>query len=703
MSAQHATRDDSKTFEAQLSSDDHENNHKEVEILLAEMETRLRRSVLKVVRPTLDKVTDMGSRFSAMQRRVDQHETILHQSAAIELEVKKLEEILSVVQDQLAKSSADAREFEAKTDTELTTLGSRTFKCEEHLQTLDNEISKIGRDFDRVWKETKRLQEQHDDSLKSIWHGVNGSLKKTEKAKEELMSDISEQQKVHEKLVEDIFGDGKGLNKVNIDIQALNIAIQPIPFLERQIEDTNARADEMDRNVAKCNSTCASMTQAFNDVRHSVDARLAGYDDSNKLVMNKLTAYHASVLKSVRTEFIEEIQASRNLREEIGRFESDTTETCDNIKRTIQEETAKRDSMLKEMTMDIAHIELRSKKDRAHLDRDLARVEQETQFAQEISESAFSGIDYLRKVLELALEGEKMSSSLQIQDFADRLGECWLGTPSDSKRKPATTQTAHSLEKLQPHYENSGIERRDFAAESMASLVPLDGMRGLAKLEYLPGAISYEGRQFDRRHFLLHHHRMVSKAKAYLDDFKKHRYAHRGQGSPRRSRSKESAQKSPRKLSNANHPPLEDDGTDHPDASKITLQPSAKGGLGGNTMSGLPKGGSSGSDGSITEEVLVEQLKAMSGSGGFGQRPGSRHQPQAGGSKGFEGFQRIPEAQPSPHAAGLPDDHTSLTLPSIQAGSTIAGDASKVRVGSAQVRQKPVDSALQPPKPQTAR
>jgi hypothetical protein len=334
-------------------------------------------------------------------------------------------------------------------------------------------------------------------------------------------------------------------------------------------------------------------------------------------------------------------------------FERDQKEACEQVAHSLDQEIARVDALHKEIVKDIGEVDARRKKDRIHTDRDLQRVERDAQAAHETSEYASSSLEYLTKVLALVLEGEKMANALHIQEFADRCGECWLASPADAKRKPPATHTAQSLEKLKPNYEHLG---RGMASEDMMSLVPIDAKRGLAKLEYQPGAISYGGSQFDRKGFLLLHHRMLTKARSFLD---------RGPG---QFTSQPVADL--RDVSRA--PQYADDEAEPPEESKITMQPGANGGRGGTELSALPKSGSCIDE--VSEDREPEYLKATgsaghsgggSGSNDVGQRPGSRHQPGARGS-----------------SAGDPSRSQPLRLPDIHGGSRSQGSPRKANQSS---------------------
>lgn len=604
--------------------------HKELEVHLAEMETRLRRAVLKVVRPTLDQAGELTARLVGIEGKVKRHEGLLDFSDELKEEVKNIREFMGVIQEQLNTTDKQARKFEEKTTFEITELRNRATTAESRLDTNEGDIRRSLRDFNRVWEETQRLQLQHDEFSRSVNAKIEIATKKTEQARAELLDLNADMQKQHNDLIEDLFGDNKGLTLLRNDVHVLEVAVEPMPRLEDRIEETLKKVLDLEDQVEASNSTCDGVSGKFDQLEKSVNIQLNDYDQSNKSVMNKLTAYHASVLKSVRTEFVEEIQASKQLREEIGKFEDATATMCRDIHGMIEKEVSRVDALYKELVTDIEDVGKRVNKERLHLNSGLQRVERDAQSAQQVSESNASSMEHIARVLALVLESERMSSALHVQEFADRCTECWLGVPSDAKkRKPPQPYTAQNLDKLSPNFENVS---RSFAGDDMTSVVPIDPKIGLAKLEYLPGAITYGGSHYERKGFLQMHHRMLQKAKGFLD---------RGPenlGPAHLSQPHSNVSPRPSNVSHfiasasAGYP--DKPAAPSPDVV-VVAQPSARGGESGTELPlGPPKIG--GDEVGALEDPKFQALRRQQSTGASfgGQRPGSRHQPQAVGSRG---------------------------------------------------------------------
>mmetsp|Transcript_100204 Transcript_100204/g.188850 ORF Transcript_100204/g.188850 Transcript_100204/m.188850 type:complete len:701 (+) Transcript_100204:129-2231(+) len=572
---------------------------KELEVLIAEMETRLRRAILKIIRPTLDQAAELSSRIADLQRKVEKHDGMLNTTDQLKEEVAKQVQLIQLMGEQIRSCDAQAKAFEHHAGEQLYELRTRLVQVEQRGEEHEGELRKVNRDFQRVWSEIERLQKQHDTDASNIWQGINNGFKKTEKARDELLERIGEAQKQHFDAMEEIFGEGKGITKINNEIHQLFDLVEPVPKVERMVEEVTAMANRIDQRQEICDEFCNEQKQSFIEMKTSVNDRLTSFAEDNNDCMNKLTAYHASILRNVRIEFAEEIGLSRQLREEICKFESQTKDLCEQVNQALADEIARVDALHRELVMDVDDVNQRRKKDRVFLEGAVRSVASEVLTTQECADSLSCGVEHLSKVMGLVLEGERVANALQIQDFADRRAERWLGPPADLQQKAQPTCTAASLEKL-----DRGRDRSN--PEELAIMVPVEPRVGLAKLQYKPGPVSVGSRVYDRQDVLLLHSRLLEKAKSALE---------RGPEFKPPPRDK----------------PLEPEASS---ASIVAMQPGANGGMGGSDIQvPLKIDGKSGEGfGDLEDPKLSAELPRNS-TASSGQRPGSQHQPQAMGSR----------------------------------------------------------------------
>lgn len=337
-------------------------------------------------------------------------------------------------------------------------------------------------------------------------------------------------------------------------------------------------------------------------------------------------------MKSMRMDFHHELAAAKALRDEVTNIETQTHEYCRDIADDLQTEAKRFDSVHKQLTLDFDETKKRGKRERQAQESGMREVKRDMAIQQEVVSSFHASLAYLGRVLGLVLEGERVTSALHVQDYVDRLGERWLGRPEDLDRRAQPAYSAEMLEKMPRKF--PGDVDHISGNPSMHKLVPIDPLKGLAKVGYVPGRISYGGSHFDRQDMLLLHNRLLFKAHLVFE-----------KGPP-----KDPALASLKEMA-ANTMP--------------TGQPSAIGGTGGShgysKLTGRPKktfGDGCSEDPSSTAASTAasfypRQPLSTHGSrqrpGSQGHRPGSTGQPQGTGSRGTE-HGTLGDTEPPPDA-----------------------------------------------------
>jgi len=311
-------------------------------------------------------------------------------------------------------------------------------------------------------------------------------------------------------------------------------------------------------------------------------------------------------MKDIRRDYAEEIDANKTMREEIVNFQRNTDEFCHEISASLKSESRRIDAIHREILQDMDEIQKRRKKDRTGIELELKDTRRQIALEREVSQEVRINVEYLSRIIGLVLEGERLTSAMLVQDFADRSAEKWLSLPVELGRRPQMPQIAESLDQ-QRHREGWNRQRPE--------LVPIDPRKGLVKSEYLPGQVSYQGVVYERKDFLLLQHKLLQKAHGALV---------KG--------------------------PLGDDDSN---VATVSGQPGASGGI---AVGQVPVN-------SIHTKVEEEDEKSKSKpsspgfrrGGGSRQRPGSQGQPQAMGSRGTMSGP-LGETTPPPPPSLLPSE-----------------------------------------------
>lgn len=620
---------------------------KELEVLLAEIENRLRRTVLRIIRPTLDQQVDISSRLETIAIKVDQHESLLDHSDKLTQEVDKQAEIVGVLREQLSLRDEQARNFEKQSVSAIVELRANGADIEVKLEEHGKELQRAHRESIRICDDVGRMQDDHDETVKRIWEGVNSNSKKADNVRDEFATNIAEVHRLHNNLTEELFGDAKGLTKLRSDLAELTKFVSHLPQIEFEVEDLGRKQAQLGLRQDECESFCKKAQASYQDFTSICEGKLSDISEEFRESVNQLVAHHASLMKGVRVDFQHELAAAKSIRDEVTNLETKTHRYCQDIAHDLLNETKRLDSIHVQLTQELDDAKKHRKRERQGNETGFREVKRDMAIQQEVVSSFHGSLAYLSRVLGLVLEGERVTSALHVQDFVDRLGERWLGRPEDSDRRAQAAHTADMLEKMPRRF--PGDTDCISGNPSMFKLVPLDPRQGLAKLGYVPGRISYGGSHYDRQDMLLLHSKLLQKAQTAFE-----------RGPP-----KDPALGPIKELA----------------SFMSTGQPSAIGGTGGSTrILGRPKktfGDGSGADDfsedpkSTAASTGTRQLSTHGSRqrpGSQGHRPGSTGQPQGTGSRGAM-FGSLGDTEPPPGDGYRPEGLGSLAVELIGRGS----------------------------------
>eukprot|EP00927_Polykrikos_kofoidii_P032270 TRINITY_DN27547_c0_g1_i1.p1 TRINITY_DN27547_c0_g1~~TRINITY_DN27547_c0_g1_i1.p1 ORF type:complete len:672 (-),score=142.71 TRINITY_DN27547_c0_g1_i1:285-2300(-) len=478
---------------------------KELEVLVAEMETRIRSMVLKVIRPSLSQVADINGGLEALSTRVKQHDGILLETEKLREEVRKHQEMANVVTEQLDARDRQLRDFEMTINERVSELRLQIQDAEGRLEGAYGDIRKQGRETARIWEEATRLQRNHEETTNKLWDGINASLKRTAKNTEELMEYIKELQRQRDEMVDDLFGENKGLSKIKQDLAILEGAVAPVAEMEGLLQRCCEDVCLLKIQLTRSNNLCSDVKREVAETKKSNEVQLEAIRQDFRFRANQLTAHHAEVMKGIRLDYSEEIAAVRRVRQEIADFQTKTDAQYDDLAKNSVAVSRRLDALHKELTSDIDEVVRRRKRERTTLDAEMKEHRREREAAREFGQMLRANVEFLGRIVRLVLEGERLTSAVLVQDFGDRRAERWLCMPADAGRRP------------QPFSVESLADEPSAAYRQSSDPIPLDIRKGLSYDYYAPGEIQFHGKSYQRRDLLLLHHKLLQKAEFAYD------------------------------------------------------------------------------------------------------------------------------------------------------------------------------------------
>eukprot|EP00927_Polykrikos_kofoidii_P066065 TRINITY_DN61727_c0_g1_i1.p1 TRINITY_DN61727_c0_g1~~TRINITY_DN61727_c0_g1_i1.p1 ORF type:complete len:687 (+),score=108.99 TRINITY_DN61727_c0_g1_i1:158-2218(+) len=598
--------------------DEPESQRKEMEVVIAEMETRLRASTLRILRPVLDKTADTASRLEDLAEEQSRHAEVIHMAEHLRTEVQRLAEYTQRLQGQTQAQTKQVDDLQMSVTNSTRELNSSLSDLERRIVAGDAEHRKQDRVIARIWEETARLQQQQVEASKKIWAGIDANAKVNQTMNEEVRHLIFELEQQRDLILQELFDENKSVSKLRNGLTSLELFVKPLPELDTAVSKLNDKVDVLREEADDCARTCADVKQGFNDFKNYNEKVLDTMRGDFRHKSNELTAHHASLMKTMRADYENELKVVQKLRGESRTMQAKTDSFCQSMAETCESTNRVIEAVQKEIRYDMQELNHRRTKDRLAVDSELKSLHQLSTEGQEFSQRLRSSIEFIGQIVGLVLEGERVASAMSVQEYFDRANEKWLTLPRDLHRSEAASMTANALEGKPPR--TTGLS--DGIVFSSDGLAQVDFRKGFHYDEYRPGQVTFGGVAYSRRDILLLHHKLLQKAHEF--------YTHGPE---------ETVQAS-----------VGGEGT-------VSLQPSARGGTGAGKSQPNPPyiPAACPLPAKLPENVLVaaDELRSAKSttspspmSGGSRQRHGSHGQPQALGSRGASSAWGLGETEP---------------------------------------------------------
>jgi len=637
--------------------DVHTSKAKELEVILAEMETRLRATIIRVLRPAVEQVSQVDQRIRDLGAKVAEQQALLGSVDEINDRISQNASLTKVLQDLLNENMDQVRLLDTRTTDKFGEVTMAQSKIDATVQEHGHDLQRLQREDVRIWEETKRIQKSMQTARKQTEDAIQGCHKRTALVQEECDEKIKDLVMKRLQLVDDIFGKGKGLDVLSTDLNRLNDFVKPLPDLQARVVKLDKDIKEAGIKAIEFQEEFNRNTEAFHTFVGKQEALHGEMREDFRTQKNYLTSHHASLMKKIRSDYVGEIESIKEMRTAIAKTLTISDKTCKELEAKMDSESRRIDHIAKELAQDMEDLNTRRKKDRVAMDADHHQLRLDFGAEKENLTSTRNTVDFLSKMCGLMIEGVRVGCALQIQDFADRCQERWVTMPNEKPTAPAQPFKASELEKQRAKKEDNGFNGFRDNQELLT-----DVRKGLARGGYQPGQIPFSGRNFDRRDLLILQNRLLHKAQQSYAHGPDHP-APESNSAITQGASRASVSMQPKSGSFATKGIT--DKIQSGDV-EVAMQPSANGGISAEPLSlpakGYPAGRVKDIDSESPKPPQPASHSTPSAPSGR-QRPGSQGQPQAVGSRGTASG-ALGETEPPP------DYESPLRLPPISARGT---------------------------------
>lgn len=470
--------------------------------MAAEMETRLRDSVLRVLRPTLAQVSELDLKQQDLLTKVSDQAEQIGKVDGLESNVVKQGQYTKILEDAVMTTSNQVRELETITGKQFVELKSAFEASQMALSGYKNDVLRLSREDTRIWDEATRLQQQHDEDVQTNRDHIHGCHKRIARVREEFEGHIIVINKQREQLMEDLWGEGRGLNQVNREIKQLTDFVAPIPDMMRQIAANEKAVKNMAKRQEAFEQEFVQNQTEWQEYVKKQDVAVVEMKADFKKQCNHLVAHNSEIMKDIRRDYAKEIAYIQETRLGIAKTLEELGRTLEDMEDKLAIERRRIDVIHSEICKEIEDLHRWRNTDRAFMEADVHQFRTDLNKEKEGQTHLRGQVDHLVRLMGLVLEGCRVGCALSIQDFADRNHERWLCF---------TGEQMQAVEPLKPS-ELEKQRRREDPRMSEDPVTDLKGRGGVVRSGYKPGQVLFGGHHFERRDLLILHGRLLAKA-----------------------------------------------------------------------------------------------------------------------------------------------------------------------------------------------
>mmetsp|Transcript_52540 Transcript_52540/g.151433 ORF Transcript_52540/g.151433 Transcript_52540/m.151433 type:complete len:646 (+) Transcript_52540:154-2091(+) len=477
----------------------------EEEIKMSEVENNLRQTCLELCKPTILRMTLVHGEMQETKKQMEELAGVVKEIDASVQTVLARSEYIQVLKTGLEDTTARLRE----TDSRLTANGKvfreRISVLESDMESQHNWNDKIDRSFERMTQDvedqriaSRAFKESVETSFTQVKEiiaaevaGVRGSIKELETRMNLMNDDIWGADRPDECSPPSLRRLDWQMRKVQSRVVDALRDLTALRRLEVDMKDISKEQDQI-------REAHGGIEKGYNILKERVESMGREVKEESRIVANRMAAFSASLMKDVRGTFGEEVKNLQGMQSEMKNFVQDTKTAVDNLDKVIMSVRKHVEAVLREMRVDLDSADSKRKRDKQGLQDDVSSLQGRVQSSLEAAESTLKGLEHMSKVLGMALQGQRVSIALDIQDFVDRKEAPYVGVKAP-------------LEKPKAHQGKS--PRKD--ADKPRRREGLDPS-SLMRLPYQPTPVSFQGSEFDRAQLLELREKVVHAAQQAL-------------------------------------------------------------------------------------------------------------------------------------------------------------------------------------------
>lgn len=473
----------------------------EEEVRQTEMESRLRRLITDVLKPSIVKVTRLQTDHETMCTKFQEMINSHNQVMSAQKEAKEHSEMIGVFKSKLNEFWTFNNQLDDKINNYQKAAVQRMEELEHAVELNKSSIVRLGRNFERALEDTERLSANLKTTQVNFERGIQKNREQMEREVKQIHVMIGEVRDLHHKLEVEVWGpedcndiSPPSLRKLDMQTKKhglmLTEAMEDILKLQKLDEElmvVTKRQGISEVQVKELQTTTKDIGQ-----RVEVCAQEAKADF--KQASNLMAAFSANLVREARTSFKDELKHAQEMQKDVDNFVRQTQESLVQAHEFGHSMGKQLEALVREVRTDLESCDQKRGRDKRALEEQLRQVQTTVIAAVDSSESMLKGLDHVSGVISMSLQSEKMSVALDLQEFHERKDTPYVGV-RESRVETMRLRNAKAA---------SGVRQPGVDVEALHRLV------------YHPQQVNYQGTNFERQKLLTLRENLVNIAQDVL-------------------------------------------------------------------------------------------------------------------------------------------------------------------------------------------
>eukprot|EP00921_Rhytidocystis_pertsovi_P013892 GHVQ01022582.1.p1 GENE.GHVQ01022582.1~~GHVQ01022582.1.p1 ORF type:complete len:525 (-),score=92.95 GHVQ01022582.1:258-1832(-) len=459
---------------------------REREVEFAEFETRMRKLIVDLLEPTIQRVSRQQVELDAVRSLLEKHTQSLAEVSLVAVKVQQQITAVEQFREEMNRWDLHRRSQESKVNEDTTLMKQELESFRYNLERKEGTLESMQRTVDRVVSEINRamdIQDQHkqhnDDRMDQLNKNFQGFRKDIE------IQLISLESK-HNSLADELWGEETGLAKVTGELNRTNQIVSVLNEETKKLQKGKASTDKLNSLQEEVNTSAATAVSDISQLRTTVDKVVDQVKDHFKTAANTIAAHNATMLSEVRQSYTEELQHAARVRTDVISLMEETKNHLSNLGNTVDSSKEQTNAMVTEVRLDLEELNKKRKRDKSNQDIENRQLKKRLGGVFDNSDLVLKGLEHITGVLAVLLESDRVSACLEAQDDDDRQKVALTGykTPGDTQRSAPVIS----------------LDNRCLCCSGQAATV-LAGFK-IACLQYQPGPVKYNSKTFNRSDLL---------------------------------------------------------------------------------------------------------------------------------------------------------------------------------------------------------